>query len=133
MPITTSGPSRESPKLGKGFSSLHHTTQRLLGSTKKSVTSPEGFDQSLERLMQWDPSTRDGERDNLSHNYKDLHRVYTDLYEEEVLIKRMERNAQIRNTFFRFLSTLVIGVAVLIIYATAKELEIPMPLLPIRL
>jgi len=113
-------------KIGKGLSSMHRTTSRLLGFEKIKPTSIDQFQQQINRM-----------RNDLDDNnyqaavfasYVNLHSSYTALTNEENTIARMERNAHIRNIFFRSLTTLAIGFSIMFVYWVASCLGISMPL-----
>ncbi|EHZ2746755.1 hypothetical protein M5225_004281 [Vibrio vulnificus] len=130
-PLGTPAPEKE--KLGNGVDSLHHTTKRLLTFQKKRFHNLDSFERMYnEFVIENDINTGQSPK-HLLLAYKDLYEYHQKLVDEEKLISRMERNAQLRNTFFRGLTTLVIGFSVMFVYFIAAKLEIPMPLLRIGL
>ena len=65
----------------------------------------------------------------LRQSYSLLYRKYTQLIDEEKSIHRIERKSHIRALVFRFLTTLAIGFAIMIVYFVAGVWSIQMPLL----
>ncbi len=113
-------------KIGKGLSSMHRTTSRLLGFEKITPTSVDEFQRQVNRM-------RNDLNDNTYQatvfaSYANLHSSYAALTNEENTIARMERNAHIRNIFFRALTTLTIGFSIMFVYWAASCLGISMPL-----
>ena len=134
MAILSAGaqpPAKE--KLGDGVDSLHHTTKRLLTFHKKRFHDFDSFERMYNESIAEDGTDQEQKRGHLFKAYKDLHEHHHKFVDEEKLISRMERNAQLRNTFFRGVTTLVIGFSVMLVYFTALKLEIPMPLLRVGL
>lgn len=69
---------------------------------------------------------------NLSELRVSYNQVYTlnqELMNHEKAIHRIERKAHIRSLIFRFLTTLLIGFGVMLVYFSAQKLGINMPLL----
>ena len=124
-------PSRPTPKLGDGNSSLHHTTKRLLGFYKADFVNIERFNQSVDIALK-DPTDKTF-KNNVTGSYSKLYSQYEKLTNEEKLINRMERKSQIRNTLFKGITTLTIGFSIMLVYWVASELGIPMPLLRVPL
>ena len=114
-------------KLGQGLTSLHHTTKRLLSFKKREPDSIQLFESKVESLMA-SPDDK-SYKDQVQVAYSILYRTYQDLIEEENLINRMEKKANIRNTFFRGLTTLIIGFSIMFVYWVASYFGIAMPLL----
>ena len=115
-------------KLGQGFSSFHHTTIRLLGFEKSNITTIEDFQGKALHLAKSKHSD-DMSLDLVIQPYTHLFHRYHDLINEEKLIDRMEIKANLRNTVFRCLTTLVIGFSIMLVYFVASCLEISMPLM----
>jgi len=67
----------------------------------------------------------------LRSDYTGLHNLQSQLQDEENAIYRIERKSHLIALTFRFLTTVVIGLGVMIIYWVAGELEIAMPLMRI--
>jgi hypothetical protein len=132
MPITTGNSHSQlsaKEKLGDGVDSLNHTTKRLLTFHKKRFHNIESFERMYSESISKEGTNQEHKKDSLLKAYSDLYEHHHKLIEEENLISRMERNAQLRNTIFRGVTTLVIGFSVMFIYLIAFKLEIPMPLL----
>jgi hypothetical protein len=117
--------------LGEGLSSQHHTTKRMLCFEKKTFHDEESFKNLLTTSLN-DPDDNTF-KNNVLCEYNKLYQTYTRLTEEESIINRMERKAHIRNTFFRGVTTLVIGFSIMLVYWAATCLEISMPLMRIPL
>jgi hypothetical protein len=117
--------------LGEGHSSLHHTTERLLSFEKNSFINIEGFESHLDRSLD-DPNDKSFKTLVLT-SYSNLYKQHVLFIDEEKLINRMERKAQIRNTFFRGITTLTIGFSIMLVYWVAAEFGISMPLLRVPL
>jgi hypothetical protein len=130
MPILVPGTSQApKEKLGSGVDSLNHTTKRLLTFHKKRFHDLTSFEYMYTHSVV-DPNAIDNERKaQLLKAYGDLIDHYNKLIDEENLISRMERKAQIRNTIFRGITTLVIGFSIMLVYAMAAKWGIAMPLL----
>jgi len=64
-------------------------------------------------------------------SYKRIHSVAQELLDEEKAINRIERKAHFRALIFRFLTTIFIGLGVMLVYFTAQYFGINMPLLRI--
>ena len=122
---------KKEESLGDGLSSLNHTTKRLLNFKKSEFDNITSFANSLEQLL-GDPADKTY-RMTVTRAYNSLHKHHELFTNEERLIRRMERNSQIRNTFFRALTTLSIGFSVMLVYWVASKLEIAMPLMRIPL
>ena len=123
------GTQKTKPSLGEGLSSLHHTTRRMLNFKKEEFGTLQQFEQKLNSSLS-DPKDASFKAQVL-HSYNSLYAQYQSLTEEEKLISRMERKSQIRNTLFRGISTLTIGFSIMLVYWTASELGISMPLMRI--
>ncbi|MFS1438720.1 hypothetical protein [Shewanella sp. 10N.286.48.A6] len=126
----SSTPKKEE-SLGNGLSSLHHTTRRLLSFKKNEFDDVEKFKGALEQSLS-DPSDQTY-RMTVTRAYNALHKHHKEFTDEEKLINRMEKRSQIRNTFFRALTTLSIGFSVMFVYWVAAKWEIAMPLMRIPL
>jgi hypothetical protein len=112
--------------IGKGLSSMHRTTSRLLSFEKFTPVSNEEFGKQVKRLTdQPDDRTYD---DTLKNSYSILRSRYLSLVNEENLIARMEKRAHLRNMLFRVLTTLLIGFSVMLVYWVASCFGIAMPL-----
>jgi len=127
-PISTA-PAIPKKTLGDGYSSLHHTTERLLNFKKNDFANIEAFIKAYELSIFDKEANKEDRKNSLFHLYRSLYDHHHALINEEKLISRMERKAQIRNTFFRGITTLVIGFSIMAVYYTASELGINMPLL----
>ncbi len=66
---------------------------------------------------------------DLRASYNVLFRKYSELSSEEKSIHRIERKSHIRALIFRFLTTLAIGFAIMLVYWVAGCLSVQMPLL----
>lgn len=121
------GPAKPKEALGEGLASHHHTTKRMLSFKKMKIDDIEQFRDSLERALNdvGDVNFKNG----VIGSYLRLYKHYHELVDEEVLINRMERKAQIRNVIFRGVTTLTIGFSIMVVYWAASELGISMPLL----
>ena len=64
-------------------------------------------------------------------NYAKIYKLNQKLMDKEKAIHRVERKAHTRALIFRFLTTLLIGFGVMIVYLTAQKLGINMPLLKV--
>jgi len=113
-------------KIGKGLSSMHRTTSRLLGFEKFTPVSIEEFQKQVKRLK--DHPDDKTYNDTISNTYSTLRSKYISLTNEEALIARMERNAHFRNMSFRVLTTLLIGFSIMLVYWVASCLGVSMPL-----
>ena len=113
-------------RIGKGLSSMHRTTSRLLDFEKIRPVGISEFNKQISRLIN-DPDDSIY-RSTVISSYSELHSAYTSLTNEENTIARMERNAHIRNIFFRALTTLIIGFSIMFVYWVASCLGISMPL-----
>ena len=127
----SSGTPKKEVALGDGLSSMHHTTKRLLNFKKAEFDNIETFRSSLEQSLS-DPADQTYKM-TVTRAYNTLYKHHELFTNEEQLIRRMERNSQIRNTFFRALTTLSIGFSVMIVYWVAAKCEIAMPLMRIPL
>ena len=116
-------------KLGRGNSSLSHTTNRLLGLDKPQFDEIEQFTQKVDVSLK-DPSDKTY-RSQVIKSYRDLYEQYTSLTKEEDLISRMENKAHRRNVVFRGATTLAIGISIMFVYWLASYWGISMPLLRI--
>ncbi len=130
-PLGSQPPVKE--KLGEGSDSLHHTTKRLLMFHKKRFHDFESFEIMYNESTSPDGTNQELKKGHLFKAYRDLHEHHHKFAEEEILISRMERKAQIRNTFFRGITTLVIGFSIMFIYFIAMKFGINMPLLRVGL
>ncbi len=120
-------------KLGDGVDSLDHTTKRLLTFHKKRFHDFDSFERMYNESIAEGGTNQEHKKSHLFKAYKDLYEHHHKFAEEEKLISRMEKNAQLRNTFFRGVTTLVIGFSIMFVYFIALKLEIPMPLLRVGL
>ena len=127
----SSGTPKKEVALGDGLSSMHHTTKRLLNFKKAEFDNIETFRSSLEQSLS-DPTDQTYKM-TVTRAYNTLYNHHELFTNEEQLIRRMERNSQIRNTFFRALTTLSIGFSVMFVYWVAAKCEIAMPLMRIPL
>ncbi|MEH6451548.1 MAG: hypothetical protein V7782_00770 [Psychromonas sp.] len=127
----SSGTPKKEVALGDGLSSMHHTTKRLLNFKKAEFDDIETFSNSLDQSLS-DPTDQTYKM-TVTRAYNALHKHHELFTNEEQLIRRMERNSQIRNTFFRALTTLSIGFSVMFVYWVAAKFEIAMPLMRIPL
>ncbi|KPH92147.1 hypothetical protein AMS57_01045 [Pseudoalteromonas undina] len=127
----SSGTPKKEEALGDGLSSMHHTTKRLLNFKKEEFDDIAKFQSALDQALS-DPTDRTYKM-AVSRAYNTLHKHHLSFTNEEQLIRRMERNSQIRNTFFRALTTLSIGFSVMLVYWVAAKWEIAMPLMRIPL
>ncbi|QPB82914.1 hypothetical protein CWC22_007895 [Pseudoalteromonas rubra] len=125
------GSPQEKKKLGNGVDSLHHTTKRMLNFEKKVFHDLESFERTLDAAISSEGTDQGNQKSYAFEAYKKLYEHHQKLSDEETLITRMERNAQIRNVLFRSLTTLAIGFSIMLVYFVAHKLEIPMPLLRI--
>jgi hypothetical protein len=117
--------------IGEGNSSLHHTTQRILKFKTKKFDDSTNFNNLLETsLNNKDDKTH---RMHVSRAYNELYDHYELFTDEESLIHRMERKSQIRNTFFRGITTLTIGFSIMLVYWVASVFSIAMPLMKLPL
>jgi len=127
----SSGTPKKEVVLGDGLASMHHTTKRLLNFKKAEFDNIETFRSSLGQSLN-DP-TDETYKMAVTRAYNALYNHHELFTNEEQLIRRMERNSQIRNTFFRALTTLSIGFSVMFVYWVAAKCEIAMPLMRIPL
>ncbi|WP_073270959.1 hypothetical protein [Microbulbifer donghaiensis] len=65
----------------------------------------------------------------LESNYRRLHGIYERIISEEKIFDRAESKAHRRAVLYRFLTTAIVGLTVMGIYALAHWLEVPMPLM----
>ncbi len=121
----------EKVTLGSGHSSLHHTTKRILSLEKNTFIDVDSFNACLTTSLN-DPEDKTFRSAVLS-SYSELYKDHQQLTNEEKLINRMERKAQIRNTLFRGVTTLTIGFSIMVVYWVASEFGISMPLIRIPL
>ncbi len=131
MSLIRNNPERKKPTLGDGHSSLHHTTKRLLSFEKNAFMSTDAFQNQFKSSL--NAPTDKSFSDTVLKSYRDLYNHHQLLTNEEKLINRMERKAQIRNTLFRGVTTLTIGFSIMIVYCVASELGISMPLIRVPL
>jgi hypothetical protein len=117
--------------IGEGNSSLHHTTQRLLKFKTKPFDDSEKFNKLLEISLS-DPGDK-SYKIAVNQAYNNLYHHHDRFTKEESLINRMERKSQLRNTFFRGITTLTIGFSIMLVYWVASILGIAMPLLRVPL
>lgn len=115
--------------LGKENTSLHYTTNRMLKFHKKRFHKMDSFERMYNESIATDGTNQSQKKEHLFRAYKDLLEHHEKYIEEEALINRMERNAQIRNTFFRGITTLIIGFSIMAVYFVAAKYGINMPLL----
>ncbi|WP_144207746.1 hypothetical protein [Shewanella donghaensis] len=66
---------------------------------------------------------------HLSSTYNFARNRYETICDETNTIERSETRAHRRNLFYRTLTTIFVGLAIMSIYAVAHYLEIPMPLM----
>jgi len=129
--VSYSGSSKKEEALGDGLSSMHHTTKRLLNFKKAEFDDISKFQKYLGQSLN-DPADQTYKM-AVSRAYSALYTHHQLFTNEEQLIRRMERNSQIRNTLFRSLTTLSIGFSVMFVYWVAAKWEIAMPLMRIPL
>lgn len=113
--------------IGQGLDSLHQVTKRILKIEKTEFIEPEKFNASIDNLIRH-PEDKTF-KNNVTVHYRKLHHTYTQLINEENLVQRLERSSQIRNVFFRILTTLGIGFSIMFVYWLASRWGISMPLL----
>lgn len=65
----------------------------------------------------------------LRSTYNKVYKAFTNLSDEERSIHRIERKSHFTALIFRFLTTLAIGFAIMLVYWVAGHLSIQMPLL----
>ena len=118
-----------SPKKPEEFSNslnsaLRNLHRHLLQNSKniETVINPRAHNTKI----QWEKDFN-----SLEANYKNLHKLFFKLADEEKAILRIERKAHVTALFFRFLTTVGIGFGIMFVYYVAQELEIAMPLLRI--
>ena len=126
MPID-SGANQEKPPVGQGLSSHHHTTKRMLGFKKEIFHTEEAFANMLETSLRNPEDTT--YKNKIISQYNKLYQTHMHFTDEEALINRMERSAHLRNTLFRGITTIVIGISIMLVYWVASYFEIPMPLM----
>lgn len=129
MSALGSFPSRVKKPLGEGFSSLHHTTKRLLKFKKDNVDDIDKFKDKLDKSL--NNNQNDSYKGDVVSSFVILYREYKNIIDEEALIHRMERAAHRRNIVFRFLTTLIVGFSIMFVYWVAHICDIPMPLMRI--
>jgi hypothetical protein len=129
LPNTT--PLKRKDSIGEGNLSLHHTTQRLLKFKTKTFTDSEKFNALLKTSLN-DPNDSMYKL-AVSKAYNELYDHYDRFTDEEILINRMERKSQLRNTLFRGITTLTIGFSIMLVYWVASLFSIAMPLLRVPL
>ncbi|TMP45734.1 MULTISPECIES: hypothetical protein [unclassified Pseudoalteromonas] len=115
--------------LGQGNASLHYTTIRMLKFHKKRFHKMDSFERMYNESISDEGTNQEQKKGHLFKAYKDLLEHHEKLVEEENLINKMERKAQIRNTIFRGVTTLVIGFSIMLVYFVAAKWGIHMPLL----
>ena len=108
---------------------MHATTKKLLDLDKSypAPNSPEHYEKKVTRLI-GDP-TDNSYKSQVINEYVRLFNIHESLVNEEETIDRMERKAQVRNTIFRGITTLVIGFSIMFVYWVAAHFNIAMPLL----
>ena len=126
-----SGSTSKKESLGNGLSSLHHTASRLLSFKKTEFDTIELFKSSFKQSLS-DPSDQTYKM-AVIRAYTRLHEHHQLFTDEERLISRMERRSQIRNTFFRAITTLSIGFSVMFVYWAASKWDVVMPFMRIPL
>jgi hypothetical protein len=64
-------------------------------------------------------------------SYGQIHGLNKELMDTEKAIHRIERKAHIRALMFRFLTTLLIGFGIMLVYYVAQKIGVNMPLIKI--
>jgi hypothetical protein len=104
----------------------------LIANIAGDVENHNGDVESLRKIDTLDDSTPWLKQLNsLKFDYSQLYDFHSSQQNEEKAIHRIERKSQFIALIFRFLTTIMIGLAVMFVYWAAGKLEIVMPLMRI--
>ena len=96
---------------------MYHTNRRVLSFKENEFNDIEHFKSSSEQILS-EPSDQTYQV-AVTRAYNRLYKHHQIITVEDRLISRMQRKSQIRDTLFRVLTTLSIGLSVMFVYRVA--------------